>query len=255
MARIWSPSTVSPRRRRRASGRRLRRRRCRGRSRPRDHALQEREVGRTAADVDVLPVRVGADREDLGPESLERLRRDARICAVRAVDGDAEAAEVAPEALDDVLEIAVRGDADAVDLLRARLAGRRVEQRLDLLLGSSVSLRPSASKSLTPLYSGGLCDAEMTAPRSRASSATAGRRQHAGEDGVPARRSDSLGKRLLELRALSRACHARRTRGHVRTRAADARPSLVHEVRGQVLPRRRPERRRCRSSCEPTSAW
>src|SRR5262249_54753408 len=33
---------------------------------------------------------------------------------------------------------------------------------------------PEPSKSLTPLYSGGLCDAEMTAPRSRASSATAG---------------------------------------------------------------------------------
>src|SRR3954468_463506 len=39
---------------------------------------------------------------------------------------------------------------------------------------ASVSLRPSRSKSLTPLYSGGLCEAEMTAPRSRPSSATAG---------------------------------------------------------------------------------
>src|SRR5919108_2108074 len=39
---------------------------------------------------------------------------------------------------------------------------------------SSVSLRPSRSKSLTPLYSGGLCEAEMTAPRSSARRATAG---------------------------------------------------------------------------------
>src|SRR5205823_35581 len=39
---------------------------------------------------------------------------------------------------------------------------------------ASVSFRPSASKSLTPLYSGGLCEAEMTTPRSSASSATAG---------------------------------------------------------------------------------
>src|SRR6185312_8974431 len=38
----------------------------------------------------------------------------------------------------------------------------------------SVSLRPSRSKNLTPLYSGGLCEAEMTAPRSRPRSATAG---------------------------------------------------------------------------------
>src|SRR5436190_14729645 len=38
----------------------------------------------------------------------------------------------------------------------------------------SGSFRPSASKNLTPLYSGGLCEAEMTTPRSSASSATAG---------------------------------------------------------------------------------
>src|SRR3954468_10715866 len=39
---------------------------------------------------------------------------------------------------------------------------------------SSVSFWPSRSKILTPLYSGGLCEAEMTTPASRASSATAG---------------------------------------------------------------------------------
>src|SRR5579884_1492940 len=39
---------------------------------------------------------------------------------------------------------------------------------------SSDSLCPCESKNLTPLYSGGLCDAEMTTPRSSASSATAG---------------------------------------------------------------------------------
>src|SRR4051794_4388214 len=38
----------------------------------------------------------------------------------------------------------------------------------------SDSLRPCESKNLTPLYSGGLCDAEMTTPRSSAASATAG---------------------------------------------------------------------------------
>src|SRR6476660_4285353 len=38
----------------------------------------------------------------------------------------------------------------------------------------SESLCPFESKNLTPLYSGGLCDAEMTTPRSSASSATAG---------------------------------------------------------------------------------
>src|SRR5262249_17163988 len=39
---------------------------------------------------------------------------------------------------------------------------------------ASLSLRPRAVKSFTPLYSGGLCDAEMTTPASSASSATAG---------------------------------------------------------------------------------
>src|SRR5436189_721695 len=39
---------------------------------------------------------------------------------------------------------------------------------------ASVSLRPSRSKNLIPLYSGGLCEAETTKPRSSRSSATAG---------------------------------------------------------------------------------
>src|SRR6266498_1489302 len=39
---------------------------------------------------------------------------------------------------------------------------------------SSLSFCPSRSKNLTPLYSGGLCDAVITAPTSSASSATAG---------------------------------------------------------------------------------
>src|SRR5882724_346806 len=39
---------------------------------------------------------------------------------------------------------------------------------------ASLSFRPSRSKTLIPLYSGGLCEAETTTPRSSASSATAG---------------------------------------------------------------------------------
>src|SRR6478672_9853749 len=39
---------------------------------------------------------------------------------------------------------------------------------------ASDSLLPCSSKNLTPLYSGGLCDAETTTPRSSASRATAG---------------------------------------------------------------------------------
>ena len=95
-------------------------------------ALQRSEVGRAAADVDVRAVRLVADRLDLRAELGERARRDVRVRAVRAVDGDAQAAEVRAEALEHVLEVAVDGDADVIDLTAA---GRgRVEQRLDLLL-------------------------------------------------------------------------------------------------------------------------
>ena len=92
-----------------------------------------REVGRAAADVDVRAVRLVADRVHLGAELLERLRRELRVRAVRAVDGDLQAGEVGAEALEDVLEVAVGRDADAVDRRRRSSLGR-VEQRLDLLL-------------------------------------------------------------------------------------------------------------------------
>ena len=83
--------------------------------------LQQREVGRAAADVDVRAVGLVADRGHLGAEPLERLRRDPGVGAVGAVDGDPQAGEVGAEALDDVLEVAVGGDLDAVD--RAAAAG------------------------------------------------------------------------------------------------------------------------------------
>ena len=135
--------------------------------------LQRSEVRGAAADVDVGAVGRVGDRGHLGAESLEHARRDRRVGAVGAVDGDAQAREVGAEMLDDMLDVAVGGRLDGLD--RASTGPLGVEQRLDLLLlGASVSLWPSRSKNLTPLYSGGLCDAEMTTPRSSASSATAG---------------------------------------------------------------------------------
>src|SRR6476646_4331188 len=104
-------------------------------------ALEEREVGRAAADVDVLAVGVGGDRGHLGAELLESPWRDSRVGAVRTVDCDLQAAQAAPEALDDVLQVAVGGDSYAVDLSRA--SGRwRIEQRLDLFLGGVGELAP-----------------------------------------------------------------------------------------------------------------
>src|SRR5439155_11528567 len=98
----------------------------------RHELLQPPEVGGAAADVDVRAVGLVADRLDPGAELLERARREAGVGAVRAIDRDPEPGEVGAEALEHVLEIAVGGDAHAVDLASAR-AGR-FEERLDLLL-------------------------------------------------------------------------------------------------------------------------
>ena len=111
---------------------------------------------------------------DLGAEPLEGLRRDPGVGAVRAVDDDLQAGQVGAEALDDVVEVALGRDADVVDLARRGRSNGASKSASISSSAASVSLRPSPSKNLTPLYSGGLCDAEMTAPRSSASSATAG---------------------------------------------------------------------------------
>ena len=76
----------------------------------RHERLSAREIRRAAAEVDVHAVRLDADRRHLGSQLLERLRRDPGVGAVRAVDADPEPREVAAEALDDVLEVAVGRD-------------------------------------------------------------------------------------------------------------------------------------------------
>ena len=84
-----------------------------------DELGQRAKVGRPAADVDVRPVRGVPDRGHLGPELLERLRREARVGAVRTVDGDAETAQIGAEAVEHVVEVAVGGDLHTVDLAAA----------------------------------------------------------------------------------------------------------------------------------------
>ena len=65
---------------------------------------------------------------------------------------------------------------------------------------SSESLWPSASKNLTPLYSGGLCEAERTIPRSWASSATAGVGSTPPRTAIPPAETIPAHDRLLERR-------------------------------------------------------
>ena len=110
-----------------------------------DGALEEREVGRAAADVDVRAVGVVADRVHLRAARLERLRAEARVRAVRAVDHDAQAREIRAEAVEDVLPVRVGRD---VDVLDAALVdpGRGREQLLDLLLRGVGELVALASR-------------------------------------------------------------------------------------------------------------
>ena len=200
---------------------------------------QEREVRRPAADVDVLPVGVGTDREDLGPELLEGFRRDARVGAVRAIDGDAEAAEVAPEALDDVLEVAVGRDADAVD--RSGLfRRRRVEQRLDLLLGLVGQLAALGVEELDAVV------LRRVVRRGDDRADVEGEQRHRGVGSTPARTAFPPTDATPSANASSSSGPDPRVSRPTNTRprpdqAADARPSLLHEVRGQVLPDNAPD--------------
>ena len=234
-----------PARRPRASGRRRRRTRCRGRGRRADGLREQREVGRAAADVDVRPVRLVADRRDLRAELLERLRREPGVGAVRAVDRDPKAGEVGAEALEHVLEVAVRSDLDAVDLAAA---GRRpVEQRLDLLLGGVGQLAAVAVEELDAVVLGRVVRGGDDRAEIEAEQRDRRSRQHAGEDGAPAGGGDAARERLLELRARWPACRARRRSVPGRTRAPPP-CRAARRARPSASRRRRRGRRPFRST-------
>ena len=66
---------------------------------------EQRKIGRTAALVDVRPVRLRSDDRQGGAIPRNTLG-DVRIGAVRAVDCDAQPAEGRAEVIDDALEVA-----------------------------------------------------------------------------------------------------------------------------------------------------
>jgi hypothetical protein len=160
---------------------------------------EQREIRRAAADVDVGAVGLVPDRDDLRAERLERSRRESCVCAVRTVDDDPQSGEIGAEAVDHVLEVAVCCDADTVD--RAAAASVGVEQRLDRLLLVVDELPSVAGEELDAvvlrrIVRSGDDDAEIEREqRDR------GRREHAGKDGVSARRDHAVRERLLELGA------------------------------------------------------
>ena len=140
----------------------------------RDEPLERGGVGRAAADVDVRAVGLVADRVHRRAEPLERARREARVRAVRAVERDPQPAQVGAE----VRRARSRGSASAAPVVcptsPCSARGGASSSASISSSAASGSLRPRASKNFTPLYSGGLCEAEMTTPRSSGASATAG---------------------------------------------------------------------------------
>src|SRR3954462_4720783 len=156
---------------------------------------QQGEVGRAAADVDVRPIRLVADRDDLGAELLERLRREACVGAVRAVDPDAEAAEVSAEPLEHVLEVAVRGHLDPVDLAAAGY--RAVEEHLDLLLGGVRQLAAVAVEELDAVEFRRIVRGGDDRSEIETEQRDSGRRQDTGQHGASAGGSYPVGEGLL----------------------------------------------------------
>ncbi len=163
-----------PARRPRACDRRRRRTRRRGRGRA-SRTVRERRTRSVAPQPWLMFVPSGSAPTTVRSAPSRRKTSGAivGVRAVRAVDRDAQAARGRCRS--------ARGRARDSALRRRRPArptrsrSRGSSRKLSISSSaSSVSFAPSRSKSLTPLYSGGLCDADTTAPRSRAQRATAG---------------------------------------------------------------------------------
>src|SRR6266540_49581 len=162
-------------------------------------SLQSAQVGRAAALVDVRPIRLNADRRDDRAESLERARRDLAVGAVGAVDADLEAGEVRAEALDDVIEVAVVRNADAIDLAAARCS--RVEQRLDLLLVLVAQLLPLAVEELDAVVLRRIVRCGDHGSDVQRQQRDRRCREYSRQDGGAAGRRDAATQRLFELDA------------------------------------------------------
>ena len=184
------------------------------------------------------------------PSCAERLRRDAAVGAVRAVHDDAQPRPGRCRS--------GRGGARGSCRSRSRRDRRRRAARPAARRAAPRSpprsrrraCCPLASKNLTPLYSGGLCEAEMTQPRSSASSATAGVGRTPPSTACPpaettprAKASSSSGPDPR----VSRPMKMRPSPRPQRRRAAEA----LDEIDASDPRRRPPGRRRCRSTAEP----
>ena len=138
----------------------------------------------------------GRHGRDIGAELLEHRRRDRRESAVRAVDGDAKAAEVGAEVLENVL--GVPGSRVLCHLDRAAAERRCIEECLDRLLvvvGELVALRVEELEAVVLgwVVRRGDHDAEILCQQCHGR-----RRQDTAADRDSPRRHDACDERLLE---------------------------------------------------------
>ena len=145
-----------------------------------------------------------------------------------------QAGEVGAEALEDVLEVAVRRRPRRGRSRRRSAVGGASSSASISSSAASVSLRPSRSKNLTPLYSGGLCEAEMTTPRSSASSATAGVGSTPASTALPPAEATPRANASSSSRPEPRVSRPTKTRAAARPERRGARRA-ARRARGQVL--------------------
>ena len=134
-------------------------------------------------------------------------------------------AEVGAEAREHVVEVGVGGARRSRSIAPRLAAGGASSSASISSSAASGSLRPRASKNLTPLYSGGLCEAEMTTPRSSDAQAR--------PPASAARRRARRSRRPRRPRARTpprapgptRACRGRRRRARAPLQSVAARPS------------------------------
>ena len=114
-----------------------------------------------------------------------------------AVDDDAQTVELAAEALEHVLEVALGGDADVVGAAAA--AFRRVQQSLDLLLRRVGELLPVRVEELDAVVLGWVVRRRDDDAQVERQQRHGGSRKHARQDRVPTGCHDAATEGLLEL--------------------------------------------------------
>ncbi len=184
-----------------------------------------------------------------------------------AVDRDAQPAQVAVDRPDRSGDVALEPRRRSVDDGRLPAPVGRSQRRARSCRTSSISsssssgsLKPSRLKNLMPLYSAGLCEAEITTPpsasSSRVSSATAGVGTMPREQRVGAAGADARDERRLEHVAAAARVPADDDAAARRGRRGSGRRPRRAGTRARASARRsrRRARRRCRTAASCTSS-